>query len=103
MLRVSILLIFIILSSTVYAQEIDLLIKNGHLIDPKSQVNSTMDIAIKGSKILEIAKNIAVDRAKTVVDAKGYYVSPGFIDLHVHNFFGTHPAPHPRRCILPYQ
>ena len=89
MLRVLILLISIIFTSTVYAQDIDLLIKDGHLIDPKNGINSTMDIAVKDNKILEIAKNIAADRAKTVVDAKGFYVSPGLIDLHVHNFFGT--------------
>ena len=71
------------------AQDIDLLIKNGHLIDPKNGIDQTMDVAIKDGKILEVAKNIAANRAETVVDAKGLYVAPGLIDLHVHNFAGT--------------
>lgn len=77
------------LLNTVQAQDIDLLIKNGHLIDPKNDINSTMDVAIKDGKILEVANNISANRAKTVVDAKGLYVAPGLIDLHVHNFTGT--------------
>ena len=75
--------------SILSAQDIDLLIKNGHVIDPKNEINGTMDVAIKDGKILEVANNIAANRATTVVDAKGLYVTPGLIDLHVHNFFGT--------------
>ena len=74
-----------------WAQEIDLLIKNGHLIDPKNGIDALMDIAIKDGKILEVATNIESDRAENLVDATGLYVTPGLIDLHVHNFFGTLP------------
>jgi dihydroorotase len=90
MLRLILSFLFYILPlQLIIAQDIDLLIKNGHLIDPKNEINATMDVAIKDGKILEIAKNISASRANTVVDAKGLYVTPGLIDLHVHNFAGT--------------
>ncbi len=74
-----------------WSQEIDILINDGHVIDPKNGINGAMDVAIKDGKILEVARNIATNRAKTVVEAKGYFVAPGLIDLHVHNFYGTMP------------
>ena len=66
-----------------------MLIKNGHLIDPKNAIDEVMDVAIKDGKILEVSKNISANRAGTVVDAEGLYITPGLIDLHVHNFAGT--------------
>jgi len=83
--------ILLVISSSILAQEIDLLIKGGHLIDPKNNINAPMDVAIKGNKIFEVDKNIKPNRAKKVVDAKGLYISPGIIDLHTHNFYGTKP------------
>jgi dihydroorotase len=73
------------------AQEIDLLIKGGHVIDPKNQINSKMDIAITNGKIYQVAPNISAQKAKNVVDATGYYVTPGLIDMHVHAYQGNEP------------
>lgn len=70
------------------AQTIDILIKGGHIIDAKNQVNAKMDLAISNGKILKIAANIPTEDAKKVVDASGMYVSPGFIDIHTHVFVG---------------
>ena len=86
---VSISLLFI--SSVIHAQEIDLLIKGGHVIDPKNQINSKMDVAITNGKIYQVAPNISPQKAKTVVDVTGYYVTPGLIDMHVHAFQGNAP------------
>ena len=72
-----------------YAQEIDLLLKGGHVIDPKNQINSKMDVAITNGKIYQVASNISAQKAKTVVDATGLYVVPGLIDMHVHAFQGN--------------
>ncbi|MEZ4773916.1 MAG: amidohydrolase/deacetylase family metallohydrolase [Bacteroidia bacterium] len=71
------------------AQEIDLLIKGGHVIDPKNKIDQIMDVAIADGKILRVEKNIDAGKAKKVVDAKGLYVTPGLIDIHTHNFWGT--------------
>lgn len=72
------------------AQTIDVLIKNGHVIDAKNEIDGVMDVAIQGTKIVEVAKTINKE-AKRVIDATGMYVTPGLIDLHGHHFFGTQP------------
>jgi dihydroorotase len=71
------------------AQEIDLLLKGGHVIDPKNQIDSKMDVAIVKGKIAQVAADIFVKNAKTVIDVTGLYVTPGLIDMHVHVFQGT--------------
>ena len=77
--------------SPVYAQEIDLLLKGGHVIDPKNQINTKMDVAITNGKIYQVALNISTQKAKNVVDVTGLYVTPGLIDMHVHAFHGNDP------------
>lgn len=76
--------------TTGWCQTLDLLIKNGHVIDPKNNIDGVMDVAIQDNKIVQVAKNISQD-AKKIVDATGLYVTPGLIDLHGHHFFGTEP------------
>ena len=46
------------------SQEIDLLLKGGHVIDPKNKVDSKMDVAIKGGKIFRVAADIQASTAK---------------------------------------
>lgn len=79
-----------LLAFTGHSQSVDLLIKNGHVIDPKNNIDAVMDIAILDNKIVEVAKKISKEAKKTV-DATGLYVTPGLIDLHGHHFFGTKP------------
>ncbi len=71
------------------AQQVDILLKGGHVIDPKNKIDTVMDIAITGNKISQVARNIPVNSAKKVIDVKGLYVTPGIIDMHVHVFIGT--------------
>jgi len=78
-----------LISSASVAQEIDILLKGGHLIDPKNKIDAQMDIAISGGKILRVAPDIPAKNARKVVDATGMYVTPGLIDLHTHVFVGT--------------
>ena len=73
------------------AQEIDLLLKGGHVIDAKNKINSKMDVAVKDGKIYRVAADIPVSSAKKTVDVSGLYVSPGLIDIHGHVFHGTEP------------
>lgn len=70
-------------------QSVDILLKGGHVIDPKNSVDGIMDVAISDGKILRVAQNIPVANAKRVIDVKGYYVTPGLIDMHVHVFSGN--------------
>jgi len=70
------------------AQTVDVLIKNGHVIDPKNKIDAIMDVAIIGNKISEVAPKIT-KTAKKTIDATGLYVVPGLIDIHGHHYFGT--------------
>lgn len=76
---------------SIQAQQYDILIKNGHVVDPKNQLDEVMDIAIKDQKIARVAKNMAAGDAGKTIDAEGMIVSPGLIDIHGHHFYGTVP------------
>ena len=74
------------------AQQIDILLKGGHVIDPKNNIDSRMDVAIVAGKISQVAPNIPEKNARNVINVSGMYVSPGLIDMHVHAFHGTDPV-----------
>jgi dihydroorotase len=67
----------------------DLVIKNGHVIDPKNGIDGPMDVAVAGNKVAEVSRTIDATRARRIADATGLYVVPGLIDLHAHVFYGT--------------
>lgn len=73
-------------------QQYDLLIKGGHVIDPKNEINSPMDVGIANGIISRVAPNISNTNALQIVDATGYYVTPGLIDAHAHVFVGSTPG-----------
>ena len=72
-----------------YAQQIDILLKGGHVIDPANSIDELMDVAISQNKIVEVAVNISTSNTRQVIDVTGLYVTPGIIDLHTHVYFGT--------------
>ena len=84
----AIFLLLLITSSTT-AQDYDILIKGGHVIDKKNNLDKVMDVAVKDGKIAKVEARIPENQAKTVIDAKGLIVAPGLLDIHGHNFFGT--------------
>ena len=85
-------LVGIFTSFSLSAQTYDLLLKGGHVIDPKNNLDEIMDVAITGNKISEVSKNVNPSLAKKVIDVTGYYVTPGLIDMHVHVFNGHTPG-----------
>jgi dihydroorotase len=93
MKRISFLLLsgLILLTVFVHAQTktYSILIKGGHVIDARNNLNEIMDVAIQSGKIAAVAKNIDASLASQIVDATGMYVTPGLIDLHAHVFAGT--------------
>ncbi|MGC8793589.1 MAG: hypothetical protein ACP5U2_09385 [Bryobacteraceae bacterium] len=69
--------------------EFDLLLKGGHVIDPKNQINEHRDVAIKDGRIAAVERDISPARALKTVDVTGLYVTPGLLDIHVHVYAGT--------------
>lgn len=69
----------------------DLLIKGGHVIDPKNGVDGLMDVAISAGRIAAVAPDLPAAQASRVVEAGDLYIVPGLIDLHVHVFHGMDP------------
>jgi dihydroorotase len=86
------LFLFCFLLTPLRAQEIDILLKGGHVIDPKNKVDSRMDVAISNGKISQVGPDIPIRNAKKVIDVSGLYVTPGLIDMHVHVFNGNDPG-----------
>jgi dihydroorotase len=73
------------------AQEFDLLLKGGHVIDGKNHLSAVRDVAIKDGKIAAVETGIDAKRAYKTVSAAGLYVTPGLVDIHVHVFYGPTP------------
>ena len=79
----------LLLAAAAYGQtDFDLLLKGGHVIDGRNNLNAGRDIAIKDGKIAAVAANIAASRATKTIDASGLYVTPGLVDIHVHVYQG---------------
>lgn len=60
-----------------------LLIKNGHVVDPKSRIDGVFDVLAIDGKIAGISKDIDNDGCE-IINAKGKYVLPGLVDAHCH-------------------
>jgi len=70
-------------------QQYDLLIKNGHIIYPKNNIDTIKDVALANGKIIKIDNDISPTQSKKTIDATGLFVVPGLIDIHTHVFVGS--------------
>ncbi len=61
----------------------NILIKNGHLLDPKSGLDAVGDLTITNGKITALGQSQQGFQANKVIDATGCWVIPGLIDLNV--------------------
>lgn len=86
------LVLSLLIAGTSRAQDIDILLKGGHVIDAKNNVDARMDVAIAGGKIYRIAADIPGGSAKKVIDVSGLLVSPGLINIHTHVYAGSNPG-----------
>jgi dihydroorotase len=83
-MRPTILLLISAWALAAQQPQFDMLIKGGHVIDAKNNIDAVRDVAITAGLIARVAENIDPSQARKVVDASGLYVTPGLIDIHVH-------------------
>src|SRR5436190_5169635 len=88
---VGLYVVLFFIPSVIWAQQYDLLIKSGHVVDPKNRIDGVKDIAVTNGKIAKVADDIPAAQSKKIIDATGLYVVPGLIDIHTHVFVGTKP------------
>jgi dihydroorotase len=67
----------------------DLILKGGHVIDAKNNIDRVDDVAVKDGKIAAVGPNLKPEDAAKTVDVTGLYVVPGLIDLHMHMYATT--------------
>src|SRR5581483_8826732 len=87
-------LVLMLFAAAASAQEApyDLVLKGGHVIDPRNGVDGVRDVGIRGGKIAAVAANLSSGGARKSIDISGLYVTPGLIDIHVHVFWGPKHA-----------
>jgi cytosine/adenosine deaminase-related metal-dependent hydrolase len=69
-------------TSVVAAQQYDLVIEGGRVIDPETGLDGVRNVGVREGKIVRVASEALSGRR--VVHAGGLVVAPGFIDLHQH-------------------
>jgi len=75
--------LLLLLPSLVAAQNYDVVLRGGRVMDPESGLDAVRNVGIRGKKIASISSNQL--RGKVEIDASGLVVAPGFIDLHQHS------------------
>lgn len=75
-------LIFGFLATPVAAEDYDIVILGGRVLDPETGLDDQRNIGIKDGQITAVTE-AAIKAAKTI-DATGLIVAPGFIDMHAH-------------------
>jgi len=76
------LLLFSITASA-QSQNYDILIINGKIIDGTGNNWYYGNVAVKNGKIIKVGRDVNLTATK-IIDAKGFIVAPGFIDVHTH-------------------
>jgi len=76
-----------------------MLIQGGTVLDPAQSLHAVRDVALAGGRVTAVAEHLTPAPGDEVIDARGLYVTPGLIDLHVHVFpgashYGIEPDPH---------
>jgi dihydroorotase len=61
-----------------------LFIEGGRVVDPASGVDGVRTVVVRDGKVAEVAERVERPRDARAIDARGRWVTPGFVDLHVH-------------------
>ena len=65
----------------------DILFINGHIIDPKNNLDGPAELAVQDGKVAAVSPKIEGE-AKRIIDLEGLYLTPGLIDIHLHAYGG---------------
>jgi len=82
MKRTTILSLLLSLTVLAAAQDYDLVILNGRVMDPETRLDAVRNVGITGGVVRAVSERPL--RGKVTLDARGLVVAPGFIDLHSH-------------------
>jgi dihydroorotase len=66
----------------------DLILRDGHVIDPSQKLDGVTDVAFSGGKVARVGPNLKADNDCDVRKVSGAIVSPGLVDLHTHVYWG---------------
>ena len=81
-LKVQVLVALLFACSTAIAQDYDLVILDGRVMDPETMFDDIANVGVKGGRIAAITKQKIT--GKEAINATGLVVAPGFIDTHFH-------------------
>ncbi len=81
-MRIKVAALLLSLAMGAAAQQYDVVISRGRVMDPETKLDAIRDVGIRGGKIAAVSE--APLSGKAVVDAQGMVVTAGFIDLHQH-------------------
>lgn len=62
----------------------DLVLRNGHIIDPANGINELSDIRVHDGRIAAVSRALPEQPGDQSIDLAGLYVTPGIIDMHAH-------------------
>lgn len=71
-----------IVSSTLFAEEFDVVILDGRVMNPENGLDAVMNVGITQGRIVALSREPL--QGASVINATGLVVAPGFIDLHAH-------------------
>lgn len=77
------LLLLVSSSAALHAQQYDVVLQGGRVMDPETNLDAVRNVGIRDGKIVRITADTLTGRR--VIDAHGLVVAPGFIDLHQHS------------------
>src|SRR3954471_9220489 len=86
---VALLLVVVGLGGRAQAPRYDVLLRGGHVIDPRNNISANRDVGIAAGKIAAVAPQIDPSTAAKTIDVTGLHVIPGIVDIHTHVYAGT--------------